>query len=81
MLVPSSWRRLLMDGGKLALRLRSVRCRDDRPHQRRACPGQSRSVTITGTYTPPPNRPQEVGAELDSNGGNRRVVMPCLSGG
>jgi hypothetical protein len=38
-------------------------------------------VTITGAYAPPPGRPQEVGMELDSDGGNQRVIMPCQGGG
>ncbi|HEV2235396.1 MAG TPA: hypothetical protein VGR57_01935 [Ktedonobacterales bacterium] len=40
-------------------------------------PGQSQSVAISGAYAPPPDRPQEVGVELDSNGGNQRVIVPC----
>jgi hypothetical protein len=39
--------------------------------------GQTQTVTLVGTYTPPADRPQEVGVEFDSNGGNQRVTIPC----
>lgn len=40
-------------------------------------PGQTQVVTLAGVYSPPADRPQEVGVEFDSNGGNQRVTIPC----
>lgn len=40
-------------------------------------PGQAQTVTLVGVYAPPADRPQEVGVEFDSNGGNQRVTIPC----
>ncbi len=39
--------------------------------------GQSQVAMIVGAYSPPPDRPQEVGVEIDSNGGSQRVIYPC----
>jgi hypothetical protein len=39
--------------------------------------GQTQVVTLVGAYAPSAERPQEVAIELDSNGGNQRVTIPC----
>lgn len=39
--------------------------------------GQTQVVTLAGAYSPSADRPQEVGVEFDSNGGNQRVTIPC----
>jgi hypothetical protein len=39
--------------------------------------GQTQAVTLVGAYSPSADRPQEVGVEFDSNGGNQRVTIPC----
>jgi len=41
--------------------------------------GQTQVITLAGAYSPSADRPQEVGVELDSNGGNQRVTIPCRS--
>jgi hypothetical protein len=41
--------------------------------------GQTQVVTLVGAYAPSAERPQEVAIELDSNGGNQRVMIPCRS--
>jgi hypothetical protein len=39
--------------------------------------GQTHVVTLAGAYSPSTDRPQEIGVEFDSNGGNQRVMIPC----
>jgi hypothetical protein len=39
--------------------------------------GQTQVVTLAGAYAPSTDRPQEVAVEIDSNGGNQRVTIPC----
>jgi len=48
-----------------------------RPPGGSLAPGQTQIVTLVGAYSPPADRPQEVGVEFDSNGGNQRVIIPC----